>query len=132
VLKDAQNILRAIFNKIRPELEKADASEDPGVKLGRKLAGSPASLSRRPIIEMARAALEGRVKSRYIALPPATKKNERDKLLAAMETRAETPEQFVAGLDFVYDATSDDGIAIYDAVTGMLRVNGLHPFIGAF
>ncbi|MHB2032977.1 MAG: ATP-binding protein [Gemmatimonadaceae bacterium] len=131
-LKDAQNILRAIFNKIRPELEKADAEEDPGVRLARKLASSPASLVRRPIIEMARAVLDGKIRSRYIALPPATTKNERDKLVAALEARAETPEQFVAGLDFIYDATSDDGLAVYDASTGRLRVNGLHPFVGAF
>jgi hypothetical protein len=132
VLVDAQNILRAIFNKIRPALEKADAEEDAGAKLARKLAGSPASLVRRPIIEMARAALDGKIKSRYIALPPATTQNERDKLVAALETRGETPEEFVGGIDFVYDATSNDGIAIYDAVTGRLRVNGLHPFVGAF
>jgi hypothetical protein len=132
VLIDAQNILRAIFNKIRPTLEKADAEEDPGAKLARKLAGSPASLVRRPIIEMARAALAGKIKSRYIALPPAATPNERDKLVAALEKRGETPEQFVGGIDFVYDATSNDGIAVYDAVTGRLRVNGLHPFVGAF
>ena len=54
VLTDAQNILRAIFNTIRPELEKADTEEDPGVKLARKLGASPASLARRPIVEMAR------------------------------------------------------------------------------
>lgn len=132
VLDDARNILRAIFNKIRPELEKADADEEPGARLARKLAGSPASLVRRPIIEMARAALNGKIKSRYIALPPATTQNEREKLVAAMEARAETPEQFVGGIDFVYDATSDDGIAVYDATTSHLRVNGLHPFVGAF
>jgi hypothetical protein len=132
VVQDAQNILRAIFNKIRPEVEKAITEEDPGAKLARKLAGSPASLSRRPIIEMARAALDGKIKSRYIALPPATTKTERDKLVAALETRAETPELFVGGIDFVYETTSSDGIAVYDAVTGRLRVNGLHPFVGAF
>lgn len=132
VLNDAQNILRAIFNKIRPELEKADAGEEPGVKLARKLASSPASLARRPIIEMASAALGGKIKSRYIALPPATTQDERDKLVATLETRAETPEKFVEGIDFVADGTSDDGIAVYDAVTGRLRVNRLHPFVGAF
>jgi hypothetical protein len=132
VLKDAQNILRAIFNKIRPELEKADAAENPGAKLARKLAGSPASLARRPIIEMARAALDGKIKSHYIALPAAATPNERDALVAVLEMRAETPEQFVGGIDFVYNATSEDGIAVYDAVTGLLRVNGLHPFVGAF
>jgi histidine kinase/DNA gyrase B/HSP90-like ATPase len=132
VLKDAQNILRGIFNRIRPELEKADAEEEPGAKLARQLAGSPASLARRPIIEMARAALDGKIKSRYILLPLEATRNERDKLVAALETRAETPERFVTGIEFVYNATSDDGLAIYDAATGSLQVNGLHPFVGAF
>jgi hypothetical protein len=132
VLDDARNILRGIFNKIRPELEKADEEEAPGAKLARKLAFSPASLARRPIIEMARAALAGRIRSRYIAFPQALTTNERDNLLVMLETRAETPERFIAGIDFVYDATSDDGIAVYDALSGRLRVNGLHPFVGAF
>ena len=132
ILSDAQNILRAIFNFVRPFIDKHDAGEDPGAKLARKLAGSPASLARRPIIEMARAALDGRIKSRYVALPPATTKAERDNLVASLEKRAETPEQFIEGIDFVYDATTDDGIAVYDAVTGRLRINGLHPFVGAF
>ena len=132
ILEDAQNILRAIFNYVRPSLEKHDSQEDSGAKLARKLAGSPASLARRPIIEMARAALDGKIKSRYIALPAAATKAERENLIAALETRAGTPEKFVGGIDFVYDATSDDGIAVYDAVTGRLRINGLHPFVGAF
>jgi hypothetical protein len=132
VLQDAQNILRGIFNKIRPELEKADTHESPGAKLARKFAASPASLSRRPIIELARAALTGKFRSRYISLPLTGTAKEREKLLATLESRAEQPQEFIAGLEFVYDATSDDGLAVYDAVTGSLRVNGLHPFVGAF
>lgn len=132
VLSDAQNILRAIFNYVRPILEKHDADEDSGTKLARKLASSPSSLARRPIIDMARAVLEGRAKSRYIALPATTTKAEREKFIAVLEDRAEIPEQFVAGIQFGYDATTDDGIAVYDAATGVLRINGLHPFVGAF
>jgi hypothetical protein len=132
ILADAQNILRAIFNFARPFIEKSYAGEDSGAKLARKLAGSPASIARRPIIEMARAALDGKIKSRYVALPPATTATERANIVASLEKRAETPEQFVGGIDFVYNATSDDGIAVYDAVTGRLRINGLHPFVGAF
>jgi len=132
VLADAQNILRAIFNFVRPFIDKHDEDEAPGVKLARKLAGSPASLARRPIIEMARAALDGKVKSRYIALPSATTKAEQDSILASLEQRAEKPELFVEGIDFVYDATSDEGIAVYDVGTGRLKINGLHPFIGSF
>jgi hypothetical protein len=132
VLKDAQNILRAIFNRIRQELKKADLQEKPGVKLARKFASSPASLARRPIIEMARAALDGKIKSRYLAIPHTTTLPERENLIANLEKRAETPEKFVDDLDFVADGTSDDGIALYDVVTGHLRVNCLHPFVGAF
>ncbi|MEX2142645.1 MAG: ATP-binding protein [Pirellulales bacterium] len=132
VLKDAQNILRGIFNAMRPVIEKHDAQEEPGAKLARKLAGSPASLARRPIIELVRAALNGQIRSRYVALPPATTKIERERIVAALEKRAETPEQFIAGIAFIYDATSDDGLAVYDAITGRLRINGLHPFVGAF
>ena len=132
VLNDAQNILRAIFNKIRPFLEKADAEEDPGAKLARKLAGSAASVSRRPIVEMARAVLEGRAKSKYVAVPPSTTPAERDSLVASLETRVETPETFVAGVEFIFDVGADLGIAVYDAKTGVLRINGFHPFVGAF
>lgn len=132
ILDDAQNILRAIFNFVRPFIDKHDAGEDPGTKLARKLGGSPASLSRRPIIELARATLAGKIKSRYLALPPATTETERENIILGLEQRAETPEHFVAGLDFVYNATLDDGIAVYDALTGRLRINGLHPFVGAF
>lgn len=132
VLEDARNILRGIFNWIRPRLEKEDAGEDAGAKLGRKIGASPASLSRRPIVDMARAALNGKVKSRYIALPPATTDDERETFIEAMEERAKTPELFVSGVDFVLDRTADDGIAIYDAATGRLRVNQIHPFVGAF
>ena len=132
VLVDAQNLFKALFNLARQRYEEHESGEEPGASLARKLAGSPASISRRPIVEMARAALDGKVKSRYIALPPATTKAEREKLVAEMEIRAETPELFVAGIDFAYNATTDDGIAVYDAVTGRLRINGLHPFVGAY
>jgi hypothetical protein len=132
VLNDAQNILRAIFNFLRPLIERQEEEEEAGVKLARKLGASPASLARRPIIEMVRAALDGKFKSRYVALPATKSAREREDLLAALENRAETPEQFVGGIDFEYNATSNDGIAVYDAVTGRLRINGLHPFVGAF
>lgn len=132
VLNDAQNILRAIFNKIRPALEKADEEEDPGAKLARKLADSPASVSRRPIVEMAQAILEGKAKSKYVAVPQSMTPAERDSLIAALENRVETPETFVAGVEFIYDAGADLGIAVYDAKTGVLRINGFHPFVGAF
>ncbi len=131
-LDDAQNILRAIFNRIRSDVDKADADETAGAKLARKLAGSPASVSRRPIVDMVRAVLEGKAKSKYIAVPAVTTGAERTALIAALENRLAAPETFVAGVDFVFDAGADFRIAIYDCTTGILRINGFHPFVAAF
>jgi len=132
VLEDAQNILRAIFNRVRAAIEKADADEDSGTKLARKIAGSPASVSRRPIVEMARAVLEGKIKSRYVTISAVASQAERETVIAALETRLEAPETFVTGVEFVFDGGADLGIAVYDANTGTLRINGFHPFVGAF
>jgi hypothetical protein len=127
-----QNILRAIFNFVRAAVEKYDNQEDVSTRLARKLGGSPTSLSRRPIIEMARAAMDGKIRSRYLQLPNASTQQERDKVVTDVEERAKTPDTFVSSIAFAYDATSDDGIAVYDIATGQLRINGLHPFVGAF
>lgn len=132
VLNDAQNILRGIFNFIRPAIEQHGEKEEAGAKLARKFGASPSSLSRRPIIEMVRAALDGRFRSRYVLIPQTGTAKEKEELLEALELRSETPEKFVDGIEFEYNATSTDGIAVYDAFSGRLRINGLHPFIGAF
>jgi hypothetical protein len=128
----AQNVLRAIFNHVRQFLNKHDAGLDPGAKLASTLAATPGSVSRRPIIELVRAALAGSALPNYIVLPPATAKTERQDLVAKLETRAETPETFVAGSEVVFDVAPDRGIAMYDAVTGVMRINGFHPFVAAF
>jgi hypothetical protein len=132
VLTDTQNLFKALFNLARQEYEKYEQGEDIGTTLARKMGGSPASLARRPIIEMVRSAFSGKIKSRYIVLPPKMTSDEQKELLASLETRSETPETFVTGIDIGYDATIDDPIAAYDAVSGRLRINGLHPFVGAF
>ncbi len=35
-------------------------------------------------------------------------------------------------VELVWDATADIGLAIYDAKSGVLRVNGFHPFVASF
>lgn len=132
ILADAQNILRAIFNFVRPVLEQHDAEEDSGAKLARTLASSPASISRRPIVDLASAVLDGKATSKYISVPPATTPREREAIVATMESRLAAPESFVTDVKFVFDAGASLGIAVYDVATGVLRINGFHPFVGAF
>lgn len=132
LLATAQDVLRAIFNAVRPTLEKHDEEEEPGAKLARKLAASPASLSRRPIVELARAVIEGKFKSRYLIVPAYKTVAERDAFVASLEQRATKADQFVTGLTIDYDGSPDGGLAHYDTISGNLRINAWHPFVATF
>lgn len=130
--EDTKNLLKGIFNFVRPILNQYEAGLEPSALLANTLSATPGSISRRPIIEMVRAALEGSAVSHYIALPPEDDEEDRSSLVQNLEKRAETPEQFVAGSQVVFEFTPDRGIAVYDAMTGALKLNGFHPFVAAF
>ncbi len=132
LLTTAQNVLRAIFNAVRPTIEKYDQEEEPGARLARKLSASPASLSRSPIVNLARAVLKGQRKSRYLIVPDLESAVERDAFLGLLEGRAAEADKFVSGLTIDYEGSPVDGIARYDTVTGYLRINAWHPFVATF
>jgi Histidine kinase-, DNA gyrase B-, and HSP90-like ATPase len=134
LLEAAQNVLRAIFNYVRPTIDTHDAEEEPGAKLARKLAASPTSLTRGPIIELARAVIEGKERSRYLLVPKHKSPAEGAAFLASLERRAADAdqEQFISGLTVDFSGSQEGGIAQYDTGTGLLRINAWHPFVATF
>ncbi|MFG0251929.1 MAG: ATP-binding protein [Phycisphaerales bacterium JB038] len=132
LLGTAQDVLQAIFNAVRPTIEKHDEAEKPGARLARKLAASPASLTRTPIVELARAVAEGKRKSRYLIVPSHRNQAARTAYLRQLEARATKVEGFVAGVTLDYAGTASDGLARFDTETGFLRINAWHPFVATF
>jgi hypothetical protein len=132
LLETTQNLLWGIFNFVRPYIDKNDAEELPGAKLSRNLAGSPGSLSRQPIVELARAVVDGRTHARYLIIPKHRSDEEKQAFLDALEERANTPGEFVTDLAIDWDGTSENGFARYDTSTGAIRINGWHPFVTTF
>ncbi len=132
LLATTQNVLRSVFNAVRPTIEKYDKEEEPGAKLARKLSASPASLSRSPIVSLARAVAEGKGKSRYLIVPDFRSVAERNTYLGTLEQRAAEADKFVSGLTIDYEGSPAGGIARYDTTTGYLRINAWHPFVAAF
>jgi hypothetical protein len=128
----ARDVLRAIFNHVRTTIDKHDRDEAPGEKLARKLAASPASLSRTPIVELARAVVEGNSRARYLIVPKAPSEGERMAFLAALEERAKEGGQFVTGLAIDNNESPESGLAKFDTGTGVIRLNGWHPFVITF
>ena len=131
-LEAARDTLRALFNFVRPTIDKHDDEETPGAKLSRKLASSPASLSRQPIVDLARAVVQGKFKSRYLIVPKHKSEEDREAFLATLQERAENPTKFVSGLTIDYTSTSEVGIAQYETATGIIRINAWHPFVATF
>jgi hypothetical protein len=132
MLETAQNVLRAVFNFIRPTLETYDQADEPGAKLARKLAASPSSLSRSPIVDLARAVVEGKAKSRFLLIPNLPSATTRDAFLQGLEQRASDADEFVTGLTIDYDGSPYGSLAQYDTATGQLRINAWHPFVAVF
>jgi hypothetical protein len=132
LLTAAQNVLRGIFNFVRPTIERHEEEEEPGAKLARKLAASPASLSRAPIVELARAVVAGKAQSRYLIIPEHLSNEEREAFLASLEQRAQDGSQFISALTINYDGSPNAGIAQYDTQTGHIRINAWHPFVSTF
>ena len=135
LLNKAQDVLRAIFNAVRPRIETHDRDEAPGAKLARVLAASPASLSRRPIVELSRAVATGESKSRYLIVPDHGTDEEMKTFLAdfAFENRADDEaERFITGVQIDFDGSPRDGVARFDTQSGILRLNAWHPFVATF
>lgn len=132
VLDTTREIFHAIFNFVRPKIEEAITPESIKAQVARKIAESPASLSRRPIIELARLALDGRAYPRYLLVPQNLQKSEQAEFINALTKRAETPDEFIKDVQFTYSLSPEYGIAVYDTESAIFKINALHPFIGAF
>ncbi len=132
LLETAQDVLRSIFNATRPTIERYDEDEEPGAKLSRKLAESPASLSRRPIVALARAVAEGEYESRYLIVPEHKSREDREAFLECLESRTRTSEQFVTTVSDDFEGSTDDGFVRFDTESGTLQLNRWHPFVATF
>jgi len=132
LLEDAQNLLRSVFNAVRPTLERHDADESPGAKLARKLASSPSSLSRRPIFDLAIAVVQGNAESNFLNIPKFRSTSEKDDFLQRLEERLENNEELLKKLSIDYKDSSSDFIARFDLLEGQLRINAWHPFVATF
>ncbi len=132
ILAATQDVLRAIFNAVRSTLERHDDAEEPGARLARKLASSPASLSRRPIAELAQAVINGQKQSRYLVVPQLDTEEDKNEFIESLEKRVTDADDFVTGLTIDFNGAQNGGLAQYNTVTGMLEINAWHPFVATF
>ena len=127
----AQNTLHGAFNYARLALEKYEATVSGAERMVSRVAGSPGSLTRRPIVGLAKAAIEGKSHPKCILYPKGLGPKEREDFLARVEKSAETPEGIVRDVQLT-EMSQDQGTVVLDVETGILKLNSLHPFVAHF
>lgn len=131
-LEIAKNVLHAIFNAVRPTIEGYVEGEAPGAQLARNLAASPSSLSRMPIVDLARAVINGKRHAARNLIIPDLPNDKKEEFIKKLEDRAKNPDKFVTGLTIDYNGSADEGMVKYETDTGILRINAWHPFVATF
>ena len=127
----ARSILYGVFNHVRTWLNEHEKSEQGGIRATDRIAGSPWSLTRRPILSLVESAFAGKVSPRYLVCPPIVEKPRQQDFLAKIRDRASTDEGLVLKVELT-ELSQYSGIASFDVESGTLRINTLHPFVAAF
>jgi hypothetical protein len=127
----AQHFLHGAFNYARVALEKHEAETSGGERVASRIAGSPGSLTRRPIVGLVNAALEGKSHPKYVTYPNIVGKKEKAEFLAQLEKSVETTEGLVHDVQLI-EMSQEQGVAILDVGSGILQINTLHPFVAHF
>ena len=130
-LKLAHALLIAGFNYARSRLFEHAKKTSPGVVMASRVAGSPASLTTRPIFSVLAEALEGRVTPRYLEVPKNLSKAGRAELLAGFEQAEDVNFELLKDIELAVLSTQD-GVARYDVSTRVLRINSMHPFVAHY
>jgi signal transduction histidine kinase len=127
----AQHLLHGAFNFARVALEKHEANLKASERISNRIAGSPGSLIRRPIIGLVESALNGKSHPRYVAFPPALKPKEREAFIEALRANVDSEDGLVRDVE-ITEMSQDEGLTILDVTSGVLRINSLHPFVAHF
>lgn len=127
----AQNILHGAFNHARVKLEEHEAKLSPGAQMASRLAAIPGSLTRRPIVGLVATALEGKSHPTLITFPQDLQPAQQATFIDELHARAASPEGLVTEAQLV-ELSVDQGIAVFNAASGVLQINTLHPFVAHF
>jgi hypothetical protein len=131
LLMTAQSILEGIFNVARSKHEAFEESIRPGTQAAKRVAATPYSLTRRPIISLAERILAGTAKPRSLVLPPNLSQAGKQDLLRELEGQADSPEGLIRNIETV-PLSQEQGIAVFDVARSTLQINILHPFVAYF
>ena len=126
-----QNFLRASFNLARNRLVEHEKSQSPGALIAARISSAPGSMTRRPLLALAKMAIEGKIAPLYTRLPSGLTEKQKATFLEKLQIRAESEDGLLRSTE-IAELDSKEGMAIYDVEEGKLLINASHPFVAAF
>lgn len=127
----ARSVLHGAFNLARSWLEEFEAQQTPSMRATGRIAQSPGSLTRRPLLALVKSTFENRANPKLSVLPVGLSPDKQEQLLQILRERAEAEQGLVLNVE-AQDLGQDQGIAQFYVESGTLVLNGLHPFVIAF
>lgn len=127
----AQDFLHAAFNYVRNRLVDYEKSQSPASLFAARIASTPGSLTRTPLLSLAMLTIEGKTRPIYTRLPPELTAVKRREILATIQERLLSNEDIVQTTEFI-DLDTTDVIAVYDVMKSKLLINTSHPFVASF
>lgn len=131
LLEVTKNLLHGIFKDVRAHHEAEQQAQEPGTQATQRIAASPASLARRPLLALIEKALSGQYEPLYTDVPKNLSNTAASALLKELSERAGSAEGLVRQVAFVENSPYDP-IAQFDAEKGSLAINALHPYMAHF
>jgi len=129
--REAQNFLRGGFNLARNQLVEHDRAQTPAARISARVSSAPGSLTRRPLLSLARLVAENKATPFYLRFPTDLDEQAQAEFLAELEQESEEVGGLLRSTELGALDTRD-GLGLLDVYTGALTINVSHPFIAAF
>lgn len=126
-----QNFLRAGFNLARNRLVEHDRAQTPAARISASVSSAPGSMTRKPLLSLARMVAEKRATPFYLRFPSGLSAEAQTEFLETLKQQAEGAEGLIRSTE-LSDLDSKDGLAIFDVQQAKLLINSSHPFVAAF
>lgn len=125
----AQAFMIACFNYARSKLDEHDQKKAKGYSTANSVSGAPGSITRGPLLSLARKAAAGKVEPFYLRYPRDLTGEKHAEFMAALGNSKD--KDILEAVEF-RQLGAEKGVAMFDVGERKLLINDSHPFINGY
>jgi hypothetical protein len=132
-LEDLREYIKRKFSQTKDWYFEKVETEEKQNRASHKIAYASASLSRRPLIVVAKKFLDGQLDDLVLTeIPKNLSPQQKTELIERLETDLTSEKGIIKDVEWVSTLNPEDPIARLDLASGFARINLLHPFFANF